>query len=93
MFKALSNEKRLELFKKICEWHAKEEKSGGHSGMCTGIDKAFTKACCCMDLSKSTISHHLKELQNAGLISITRVGQASCCKINKEAIKAIKEFL
>ncbi len=93
MFKALSNEKRLELFKMICEWHSQEEKKNGHSEYCAGIDKAFTKACCCMDLSKSTVSHHLKELQNAGLISITRNGQASCCKINADAIKAIKEFL
>jgi ArsR family transcriptional regulator len=46
-----------------------------------------------MTLSKSTISHHFKELQNAGLISYTRNGQSFFCRINKEAIEAIRNFL
>ncbi|EPR13500.1 ArsR/SmtB family transcription factor [Ruminiclostridium papyrosolvens] len=61
---------------------------------CTdGIEKCFTKACCCMNLSRSTISHHFKELQNAGLITYTRKGQSFMCKINKEAILSIQNFL
>ncbi|HEX2927295.1 MAG TPA: ArsR family transcriptional regulator [Ruminiclostridium sp.] len=46
-----------------------------------------------MSLSRSTISHHFKELQNAGLITYTRKGQSFMCKINDEAILAIQNFL
>lgn len=87
IFKALSNEQRLNLFKMIYYWNKmipKEE--------CCGVEKAFTKACECMDLSRSTISHHLKELQNAGLITCKRNGQVLACSINEELIDSIKTF-
>ncbi len=93
IFKALSCDQRFYLFKALCEWCETEENKGGEYINNEGLDKCFTKACCCMNLSKSTISHHFKELQNAGLISYTRNGQSFCCKINREAIAEIKNFL
>lgn len=93
IFKALSCEQRLYLFKALYEWCETEENKAGDCAYTDGLDKCFTKACCCMDLSKSTISHHFKELQNAGLISYSRKGQSFCCKINYEAIEAIRNFL
>lgn len=57
------------------------------------IEKAFTKVCGCMNLSRSTVSHHFKELQNAGLITCERDGQMYRCRINPEAVNAIKDFL
>lgn len=92
IFKALSCEQRLYLFKSLYEWS--REGNGDENGFtCDGIDKCFTKACCCMNLSRSTISHHFKELQNAGLISYTRNGQSFTCKINMEAVDLIWNFL
>ena len=57
------------------------------------VEKAFTKICDCMNLSRSTISHHFKELQNAGLITCEREGQLYRCRVNKDVIDSIKNFL
>jgi len=57
------------------------------------MEKAFTKVCDCTDLSRSTISHHFKELQHAGLITCEREGQSYRCRVNREVIDSIKKFL
>lgn len=93
IFKALSCEQRLYLFKALYEWCQSDHCNEGDFACADGIGKCFTKACCCMSLSRSTISHHFKELQNAGLISYTRNGQSSMCKINMEAVELIQNFL
>ena len=93
VFKALSSEQRLNIFKMLYEWYEAENGTEIHSSCCNGIEKCFTKACCSIDLSRSTISHHFKELQNAGLISYTRSGQSFVCKINMEAVQAVRDFM
>jgi len=93
VFKALSNEQRLSLFKKINEWQESSEISDDQDGCCSGIERAFTKACGCMEISRSTISHHLKELQNAELISCTRNGKCMNVKVNEDTVKFVKDFL
>jgi ArsR family transcriptional regulator len=96
IFKALSNEQRLKLFKMIYKDYQKlksNEKEIGGDGCCQGLKKAFTAACCCMNISRSTISHHFKELQEAGLISCKRIGQAFECSINEDAVEAVRNFL
>ena len=103
IFKALSNEQRLKIFMMIYKQCCASEESKGHSefyiknkSCCPGkegIEKAFSKICDCMKLSKSTISHHFKELQNAGLISCEREGQMFRCRVNQETVSLIKEFL
>ncbi len=60
---------------------------------CCSIEKAFTKVCACMKLSRSTISHHFKELQSAGLITCEREGQQYLCRINEDVVESIKDFL
>ena len=92
MFKALSNEQRLSLFRNLYEWQLVNREAIKDPETCTGIEMAFTKACGCMSISRSTISHHLKELQNAGLITCTREGKTMTCKVNEEAIELIKTF-
>lgn len=93
VFKALSSEQRLNIFKMLYEWYEAENGVEIQSSCCSGIEKCFTKACCSIDLSRSTISHHFKELQNAGLISYTRSGQSFVCKINMETVQAVRDFL
>ncbi|NIQ01237.1 MAG: helix-turn-helix domain-containing protein [Nitrospinaceae bacterium] len=95
IFKALSNESRLELFRMIygqCQEEAQRAEKAGKE-CCEGIEKAFTLACGCLDLSRSTISHHFKELQNAGLITCTRQGQTFLCQVNEEHVEAVRDFL
>jgi len=89
VFKALSNEQRLKLFKMIYYWN---QTVCDEDSCNKGVDKSFSRACDCMDLSRSTISHHFKELKNAGLISCTRKGQQFSCCVNQDMIDAIKEF-
>ncbi len=102
IFKALSNEQRLKIFimihKGCCSTDGKgssefriEDKSC--CPVAGVIEKAFTKVCECMNLSKSTVSHHFKELQNAGLITCERDGQMYRCKVNEEAVNSIKDFM
>lgn len=95
VFKALSNEHRLELFRLIYDQCKVEESRATKEGKgcCEGIEKAFTMACGCLDLSRSTISHHFKELQNAGLITCTRQGQTYMCQVNEESVEAVRGFL
>ena len=102
IFKALSNEQRLKIFMMIYKNCCAPEGSkvgsefrlGGESCCgAEGLEKAFTKICECMNLSRSTISHHFKELQNAGLIICEREGQTFRCRANEQAVDSIKHFL
>lgn len=99
IFKALSNDQRLKLFIMIYNNREegvkiKESTTQNNKSCCEcGIMKAFTMACGCLNISRSTVSHHLKELQNAGLVKCTRQGQSFFCEVNEEAISAVQSFL
>ncbi|MFC1865347.1 ArsR/SmtB family transcription factor [Chloroflexota bacterium] len=43
-------------------------------------------------VSPSTVSHHLKELSNSGLIIMTRRGQNVECRVNLEVLKSLTVF-
>ncbi len=87
VFKALSNEQRLKIF--LMLYGSK----GKGNVKCSSVEKGFTKACQEMNLSPSTISHHFKELENAGLISCSRTGQSITCTVNEEVLDIIKNYL
>ncbi len=94
IFKALANEQRLKLFILIYKCCNDREKQADGALSCErGIRKAFTMACEHLNVSRSTVSHHLKELQNAGLVTCKREGQSFYCEVNKAAVKAIQDFL
>ncbi|GAB6091590.1 ArsR/SmtB family transcription factor [Spirochaeta dissipatitropha] len=85
MFKALSSEQRIRILELLYRWDEGET-------CCEGVNKAFTRVSEELKISRSTISHHLKELENAGLISCVRNGQATVCKVNEDALHAIRNF-
>ncbi len=84
IMKALSNENRLALYLEI----AKHGESDFEAPECTISDivKMFR-------LSAPTISHHLKELANAGLISTEKRGKYLVARINKETLGEVKKVL
>ena len=90
VFKALSSEQRLMIFKMIYDYSKENSKS---EDGCDSVDKAFTMASSCTCISRSTVSHHFKELQNAGLITCIRKGKCFKCQINTDILKEIIEFM
>ena len=91
IFKALSNPQRLKIFHMLCAWQEAGDYPPGDP--CEGVARCFTRACCTIGLSRSTISHHFKELQNAGLITVKRSGQSFMCRINMDAVEDVRNFL
>jgi ArsR family transcriptional regulator, arsenate/arsenite/antimonite-responsive transcriptional repressor len=85
MCKALGSEQRIRILKLLQEWE-------GLDACCDGVLKAFTKAADEVHISRSTLSHHFKELENAGLISCERQGQAMSCKVNEKALSELGAF-
>ncbi|MFQ5796372.1 MAG: ArsR/SmtB family transcription factor [Candidatus Bipolaricaulia bacterium] len=86
IFKALSDENRLAIFQLIreqCCYPLSEEQLG-----CCVSDVAEG-----FDLALSTVSHHLKELKNAGLIKCEKRGQWVYCTANEDVLKQIEEFV
>lgn len=85
IFKALSNPNRLELYLKIAEAH---ETRFNASGECFITDIAN-----CLNIGAPTISHHIKELANADLITTEKQGKFLICKINKELVEEVSKLL
>ncbi len=87
VFKALSDENRLAIFQLIRERCGPCCVTEEQAGNCVSeIARHF-------DLALSTVSHHLKELRNAGLIQCERRGQWVYCTPNDDVLKQIEEFL
>jgi ArsR family transcriptional regulator len=100
IFKALSNEQRLKIFMIIYEGCCGNKGESvfpvKSKSCCLGngtMEKAFTKVCVCVNISRSTVSHHFKELQAAGLIACEREGQNYRCRVNSKTIEELKKFL
>jgi len=86
IFKALGCEQRLRVLRLLKQW-------GGMDACCDGVEKAFTRASAELKVSRSTLSHHFKELEQAGLIVCERNGQAMTCKINEKVLQEVQAFL
>ncbi len=81
--KALSNEKRLEIFLKIL--NSNDSKSFEHCD-CPISDFIDT-----LGIGAPTVSHHLKELSNAGLIETYKKGKYLVASVNWDTIKELQE--
>jgi ArsR family transcriptional regulator len=87
-FKALACDQRLQLLKLLKDW---EETDDCYCGK--GVRRAFTRASEELNISRSTVSHHFKELENAGLITSVRNGQTMESCVNEKALNEIRNFL
>jgi ArsR family transcriptional regulator len=87
-FKALSNSNRLQILLHLmnccspgmtCSPQEVED-------LCVGeIGESLT-------ISPSTLSHHLKELQQAGFLVMTRQGQKIRCSLNEDKLFQLENF-
>lgn len=84
IMKALGNEHRLALYLEI----ARQQEADFEDNACRMSDiMKFFK------LSAPTISHHLKELANAELISTERRGKFLVARIVKETVDDLEKIL
>ena len=88
IFKALSNPHRLQIFTILtscCE-----------PGTLCSTDEMMS--CCVgeldsqLDIASSTLSHHLKELNHAGLIEMQRDGKQVLCSINPSTLADVTDL-
>jgi DNA-binding transcriptional ArsR family regulator len=80
VLKALSHPKRLELYFKIAEQNEADFETGCE------CECFVTEMINSLKLGAPTISHHLKELENAGLITTERKGKYLSAKIKEETL-------
>lgn len=81
--KALSNENRLEIFYSILRYDYQDFEPGPEC-----ITQIIMRSLC---IGAPTISHHLKELSDAGLITITKKGKYLEAAVNKEILEELKK--
>lgn len=84
IMKALANENRLKLYLEI----AQRQQADFEDNAC-----AVTSIMCLFNLTAPTISHHLKELTNADLITTERKGKFVVARINPDTIQEVERVL
>jgi ArsR family transcriptional regulator len=75
--RALADPRRYEILKKIVS-------NGGASTACTAMRE-------CIDISAATLSHHMKELESAGLVRAEKDGKFVHYSPQPQVLKAFFE--
>lgn len=91
MFKALSNPNRLRLFEQI--------RRGGDAAVQAGARATRGVGGCLLqhvidvlDVGAPTVSHHLKELVNAGLVETEKQGKQLRCRVAPAALGELARY-
>ena len=88
VFKALGDENRLAIFQLL-----RERCAGGCQVSEDGADRTVTEIAKDFDLALSTVSHHLKELRNAGLVICEKRGKQVYCRVNEMLLQDLEAFM
>lgn len=90
MFKALSNANRLRLFEEIRQRGEADYKDPGPRGLGGCLLQHVVDG---LNIGAPTVSHHLKELVNAGLVETEREGRNLRCRVAPAALEALRRFI
>jgi len=90
IFKALSNPHRLKIFFDCLDHLQAGEESINLAEATCKCQRTKAEE---LGIVPSTISHHLKELSNAGLIDLRRDGQRVVSRLNPQGVSALSQFL
>ena len=83
IFKALSNQNRLELYLEIAKKH--------EAGFDAGNECFISDIVCSLNIGAPTVSHHLKELANADLITTEKRGKFLIARINEDVTSDVSK--
>ena len=78
LLKALADPKRFELLERIAK---------------ANCPLGCSQAQAALKIAPATLSHHIKELENAGLIDVTREGKFHYLKLKPGVLEALAETL
>ncbi|HEY3267595.1 MAG TPA: metalloregulator ArsR/SmtB family transcription factor [Armatimonadota bacterium] len=94
-FKALGDPTRLRIFEFLCSCCCPVLMD--ETGAVARADGPTAGEVCCRitgaERITSTISFHLKELRQAGLITMERRGKTMVCGVNPAALAALKSYI
>jgi ArsR family transcriptional regulator len=89
IFSALGSPHRLSIFTQLASCCAPGTKSAvGSNEVCTCVGELGKR----LGIAPSTVSHHVKELRQAGLIRTERQGQTILCWVDPEVIRDLAGF-
>jgi len=91
MFRALGNPNRLRIFLQLlecCPTDDQQPEADGSGDGCRCVGELGRV----LGIGASTVSHHLKELRNAGLIQMERDGQRVRCRLAPESLELLGNF-
>jgi ArsR family transcriptional regulator len=84
VLKALSNPNRLRMFLLVRDASPDE---------CTGVGLCVGDLADQLEISQSTVSHYLKELEHAGLVKLERSGKNVFCTAVCDPLSEVLDFL
>lgn len=85
-FKALSNPNRLEIFRQLVACCPNGQTCDLEDSLCIGeLGKSLS-------IAPSTLSHHIKELANAGLVETERQGKNILCRVELTKVNELASF-
>lgn len=83
-FKALSNPNRFRLFEEI--------RDAGRTSFSEGFGCVLNHVVARLSIGAPTVSHHLKELVNAGLVETKKQGRFVHCRVNDDLLATLSAY-
>lgn len=89
IFKALSNPNRLKILLEFTQCSIAGNSFSTNIDQVENCQQEFAK---CLNLAPSTVSHHFKELRQAGLLKMKKQGKTIIVSVDNDVINSIKNL-